>query len=292
MKALAIDIGGTSVKYAYISSEGEISNKNSFDTYNMTSLEVFLAEIHRIVETGIIQGIRKIGISSLGIFDTDGMCLGGAENLPFLEGVNLRREICAWNDEIQCSIMNDGTAAAMGEYWLGEAKGCQNFLCITLGTGIGGAVVFGGKPVLGSHFQSGEVGYYNYANEMDYMELSYSTKGVLEEAAKRMNRSQIDGFTFVEHVKNGDAICSTLFQEWMNVLGSMLANYSLLLDPEKIILGGGISGQKEWICDALTCSMQKYLPISFRGKTKVYPAKYGNDAGILGSVEGYFNIFL
>lgn len=289
MKALAIDIGGTSVKYAYVSSKGEISNKNSFDTYNMTSLEAFLTEIRRIVEIGIIQGIRKIGISSLGIFDTEGMCVGGVENLPFLEGVNLRREICSWNEEIQCSIMNDGTAAAMGEYWLGEAKECQNFICITLGTGIGGAIVIGGNPVLGSHFQSGEVGYYNYVSEMDYMERSYSTKGILEEAARRMNLSQIDGFTFVEYVKNGDAICSALFQEWMHVLGSMLANYSLLLDPEKIILGGGISGQKEWICDALTQSMQQHLPTPFRGKIQVYPAKYGNDAGILGSVEVFFN---
>ncbi len=289
MKALAIDIGGTSVKYAYVSSKGEIYNKDSFETCNMTSLDVFLTELRKIVEQGITCGIKKVGISSLGIFDAEGMCLGGAENLPVLEGVNLRMEICSWKEEIQCNILNDGVAAAMGEYWLGEAEGCQNFLCITLGTGIGGAIVLEGKPVIGSHFQSGEIGYYNYADETDYMEHSYSTKGILEEAARRMNCSQIDGLTFVEHVKQGDAICSDLFQEWMNALGKMLANYSLLLDPEKIILGGGISGQKEWICDAISHSVQQHLPISFRGKTKVYPAKYGNDAGLLGSVEVFLN---
>lgn len=286
---LAIDIGGTSVKYGEVSYIGDISNKSSFEVNQMNSLEELLEMLHKVVMSYVEQGIIQVGISSLGIFDKVGKCLGGVENMPFLEQVNLTEEIMSWDSQIQCHIMNDGVAAAMGEYWFGEGKGCQNFICITLGTGIGGAIVLEGKPLLGSHFQSGEIGYSNYQSDTDYLELSYSTKGILEEAARRMNLQEIDGFTFVEKVKGNDPICRALFQEWMEALAKVLANSVLLLDPEKVIIGGGISVQKEWICDALNKKLQSHLPYSFREKVIVCAAKHGNDAGLLGAVTVFLN---
>ncbi len=286
---LAIDIGGTSVKYGEVSHIGEISNKSKFEVHNLTSLEEFLEVLHQAIKPYIEDGITKVGISSLGIFNKEGLCLGGVENMPFLEGANLAKEVMAWNSQIKCHIMNDGVAAAMGEYWFGEGQGCQNFICITLGTGIGGAIVLDGKPLLGSHFQSGEIGYSNYDSETDYLELGYSTKGVLEEAARRMHLQEIDGFFFVEQVKKKEPICSLVFQEWMTALAKVLANSILLLDPEKIIIGGGISGQKEWLCNGLNEKLQLHLPLSFREKVTVCAAKHGNDAGLLGAVTIFIN---
>ncbi|MFI3173093.1 MAG: ROK family protein [Eubacteriales bacterium] len=287
-KVLAIDIGGTSVKYAHISQTGEVSNKSSYHTATIATLEEFLEQLRKVVVESVEQGITQIGISSLGLFHEQGMCLGGVENLAYLNGVNLVDQIHRWYPEIEVRIMNDGTAAAMGEYWLGEAKGCNHFICITLGTGIGSAIVINGQPLLGSNYRSGEIGYTNYQTESDYFELQYSTKGVLDRAAKVLQVEAIDGLQFVEYVKKGDPDCVRLFTEWMEALGGMIANTILVLDPEKIIIGGGISGQKEWLCEALYEEVQRKLPPDFRGKNNVVPAKNGNDAGLLGAVASYY----
>lgn len=288
--ALAIDIGGTSVKYGYVSETGKITQKNKFKTEKITDLQEFLDYLKMVVEEAVEQGIRCVGISSLGIFDEEGLCCGGVENLSFLDGVNLNAYIKSWYPTLQSSIINDGTAAAVGEYWLGEGVECDNFICITLGTGIGGAIVINGIPVLGSHYQSGEIGYTNYKSEHEYLERFYSTKGILKEAASRLQLEKIGGKEFTELVRKDEEVCVNLFEEWMNVLADMIANHVLLLDPEKVIIGGGISGEKEWICNQLDRKLQARLPEALRGKAKVCVAKNGNDAGLLGAVEGYFRM--
>lgn len=290
---LAFDIGGTSAKYAYISQQGMVTNQGRFDTSAMDSREEFFTSIQSVIGKAVSEGISRIGIASLGMFNQSGMCLGGVENLPFLEQMNLPEQIRAWYPEVACHIMNDGVAAAMGEYWIGEGQGCNNFICIILGTGIGGAIVINGKPLLGSHFQSGEIGYSNYKSEEDYLELHYSTKGILKTATAHMDKKgmkEMDGMTFVELVKEDNTVCAALFNEWIDALASMIANSILLLDPEKVIIGGGISGQKEWIREALDKHIQLHLPPAFQGKVAVKVAKYGNDAGLLGAAESYFNI--
>ncbi len=287
-RVLAFDIGGTSVKYAEISECGEVRNKASFRTKEKKDLGSFLEEMLGVVEEKWQEGIRKVGISSLGIFDKSGLCLGGVENLAFLEQVNLPEEIRMRFPDVECHIKNDGVAAAVGEHWLGEGRGCDNFICMTLGTGIGGAIVIDGKPVTGSHFQSGEIGYSNYRSEQDYMELHYSMKGVLRRTAQLMGVEKVGGVEFVEKVKAGETTCCKMFEEWMEALAHMLANSMLLLDPEKIIIGGGVSGEKKWLCDAIEAHLRKKLPPTFRDKVCVKVAKNGNDAGLLGAVVEFF----
>ncbi len=289
-KVLAIDIGGTSVKHAYVSSQGEITEKGRFKTGKTCDLQIFLKELCEVVKKAVSVGVQKVGISSLGIFRSDGLCLGGVENLAFLKGVNLTEQMQMWYPELECHIINDGTAAADGEYWLGEGMDCDSFICMTLGTGIGGAIIIDGKPIHGSHFQSGEIGYSNYKSEDDYLERKYSTKAVLAEAAKQLQVEKIGGIAFVEAVKNKDAICEQLFEEWMEALAGMLSNAVLLLDPEKIILGGGVSGEKDWICKALKEKLDLCLPQAFHEKLQVCVAKNGNDAGLLGAAEIFFHI--
>lgn len=288
-QVLAIDIGGTSLKYAYISENGLIYEKENVLTKNLKYFDEFMEVILPVVQKAIEKDIRQIGISSLGIFDNEGLCMGGVENLSFLQNKNISLEIKAKYPQIDCRIINDGVAAAMGEYWLGEGQDCNNFICVTLGTGIGGAIILDGKPVVGSHFQSGEIGYTDYRSENDYMEVHHSTKGILCQAAYALNLEELDGHSFIDYIREENPICIMLFEKWMETLGKMFANYVLLLDPEKIIIGGGISGQKEFICTALYEKMQLHLPQGFGGKTQVKAAMHGNDAGLLGAAEMFFN---
>lgn len=286
-QVLAFDIGGTSVKYAYVSLQGEVTKQASFRTCEMKTLKEFLKAILEVIDRGVTQGIYQVGISSLGMFNKEGMCLGGVENLPFLEGANLVKLIKEQYPQVHCHIMNDGVAAAMGEYWLGEGQGCQNFICMTLGTGIGGAIIIEGRPLIGSHFQSGEIGYSNYQSEEDYMELHYSTKGILRQVAKELGVESMSGRVFTEEVKAGEPTCVEVFDQWMDALGKMLANIIMVIDPEKVIIGGGVSGEKEWLCNHIYDKIQLHLPLAFRGKVQVKVAKHGNNAGLLGAAQLY-----
>lgn len=290
-QALAIDIGGTSVKYGWVDSQGRIEKEGKFLTGETRNLEEFICELESIIIEAVENNIVEIGISSLGVFDAKGQCLGGVENLEFLQGIcipdvlnQFLRAHCLseLTNEITITIMNDGVAAAMGEYWIGEAKACSNFVCVTLGTGIGGAIVLDGEPLLGKHFHSGEIGYTNYHSEEDYMELKYSTQNVIARAEKD------DGYSFIEAIRNEEEKTVEIFVQWMEELGQFIANTILLIDPEKVIIGGGISVQKEILLPALREAVDKHLPEDFRGEVEICVARNGNQAGLLGAVGQYF----
>ncbi|MFI3237736.1 MAG: ROK family protein [Lachnospiraceae bacterium] len=287
---LGIDIGGSSVKCGYVSRSGEIFKKSSFLTAGLTDIAVFMEKLNSIIVPALDDGITQIGISCLGIFDASSKCIGGVENLPFLDGVNLAYEIASLHEGVSVHIMNDGNAAALGEYWMGEGMACPCFLCITLGTGIGSCIVLDGKPLLGSHFQSGEIGYSDYSSEADYFECHYSTVRLLEKAAILLGHDILDGMSFVKLVQEKNELCVKLFNEWLEGLSRIIANAILLIDPEKVIIGGGISAQKGWLCDALSEKVQLHLPESFQEKTSIVPARNGNEAALLGAASVFYTI--
>lgn len=287
-KVLGIDIGGTSVKYGYISRQGEISKPGSFQTSTIKELDGFMELLFQVIALGVQNGLKYVGISSLGIFNTAGICIGGAENLSFLEGMDLPGIIKEKFPNLTITIMNDGNAAAVGEYWLGQGKDCSSFFCLTLGTGVGGSIVIEGKPYLGSHFRCGEIGYSNYKNSDQYFESFFSTRGILKQVEQKMNVKEIDGAFFIEQVIRKNTICLEIWNQWMKELGQLIANIILLLDVDKVIIGGGISVQKELMLPDLRESIDQNLPEMFRGETEICMAQMGNDAGMLGAVAHFF----
>ena len=121
--SLSIDIGGTSAKYAYVTADGKLTGKDSFPTSGLKNLDEFYQHLLPVIDKAIACGAVNVGLSCPGFIQSDGLCMGGVENLPYLKGVNIPEFLRQHNPSLKVSIMNDGTAAALGEYWLGSGPG-------------------------------------------------------------------------------------------------------------------------------------------------------------------------
>lgn len=283
---LGIDIGGTSAKYAYITEQGVIGQRGSFETGLSVSKEAFLDSLFQVVNEAVKNKVSGIGICSLGFVHPEtGQILGGVENMPYLNELNLRDLISKHHPALSVQICNDVKAIARAEEWVGAAKGCANFLCIALGTGLGGAIVIDSELVEGAHFRAGEIGYMDYKNEDDYLEKYSSTKYVMEEAAHKLGLTSIDGFEFFRLVKEQNSICLAILEEWVQKIARFLANIIVILDLEKVIIGGGISQEKDLLIPGVRAAVNTMLPPEFRGQTSIEAAQYANDAGMLGAVS-------
>lgn len=283
---LGIDIGGTTVKHAIINKDGNILERGSFDTGSSITEEIFLEKFLCVIHDSISRGIAGIGVCSLGaVNSTTGQILGAVQNLPFLEGLNLRNLVQEIYPGIPVSICNDVHAVAKGEKWLGVAQNCDNFFCLSLGTGLGGALVINSQLVKGAHHHAGEIGYLDYQDNDHYLEKKVSTRSIVDKAAQLLGYEEITGITFFEFVRKGNIVCIDILNEWVDALSRVIANLIITLDLDLIIIGGGVSNEKELLIPRIAKATDGMLPQEFRGHTRIAAAKFTNDSGTLGAVS-------
>ncbi len=284
---LSIDVGGTSAKYAFIDIKGNIYNKDSFLTGKEMTPTHFFDEISKITKTNKDK-ITGIGICTPGFVDSDnGIILSGVENIPFLYNVQLKAELLRRFPNFKIAIQNDAKAAALGEFYYGNAKNSKSCFCTTLGTGIGGAYIIDGNIVQGSHFRLGEIGYSNYKNKDEYLENSFSTISVMNRTAQLLNKNTLDGKYFFELLRENDNIVCKEFEKWTDVLSTIYANIIILLDIDKLIIGGGVCKQ-EVLINTLRKKILSKIPDEFRDEIDILPALLGNDAALLGNASILF----
>lgn len=207
------------------------------------------------------------------------------ENLPALQGFCPRSFFDEAGFAQPVCIVNDASAAVLGEHWLGAAQGLDNFLCVAFGTGIGGGLVLNGRLWNGSSFCAGELGYWDYLDDRHYWELEDSAIALIRKAQTQSGCPDLTGEAFFERLRLQDPLCCDLFESWAQKAGRIFANITLLLDLQAILVGGGISAQKEILTPALQACMDRCLPPHFRGRCKVSSALLGNRAALLGAVR-------
>lgn len=285
-KYLGIDIGGTTAKYAIVTEDGQIHGRRSFPTGEEAGLEVFLQALKTAAEEVWQDEICGIGICSPGFVDPKtGVIHGGIENLPYLDGVSIPEIMSRWFPGVPITILNDIKAVAMGELWMGAGRDAENFVCLAFGTGLGGAFVLNGRVVYGSHFRAGEVGYLDYQDESNFLEKSVSAINLVSAAAKQLGRPDMDGIVFFDLYRKNDPVCVRLFDEWLQKVSRVIANILIMLDLEKVIIGGGISVQKDILIPALEAAVNSRLPIACRNQCPIVTAQCANNAGMLGAVR-------
>ncbi|MDE6952033.1 MAG: ROK family protein [Lachnospiraceae bacterium] len=284
---LGFDIGGTGVKYAAVSEEGKFLTSGSFPSGMDMTREELTKQMSSLIERYIAEyRIAGVGISTLGIVNGEmGEVVSGAQNLPAIEGFNMREYFQKRFPGLKVAVMNDVHAAALGERVFGAARGCKHFFCVTFGTGLGGCAIVDSNRVYGSHYHAGEIGYLDYRDGGECCEKELSTGFVMHRAAKALGREQINGIEFFKLVKEGNVICTEIFEEWMGGIARLISNIVILLDPEKVILGGGISGQGDFILNPVREKLKTMMPEEFFRHMKVEMAQCANDAGILGAVS-------
>lgn len=305
--AIGIDLGGTSIKIGLVNKKGEIvdsietptlAESNSIDTIfkNLT------LAVRDLIGRNGDKKITAIGIGSPGAIDpNEGRIVTGIANIPVLTGyplaVEIQREL-----GIPSFIDNDANNAGRGEFLFGAAKGMKNFIMITIGTGIGGAIFVNGELYGGVNNYAGEVGHMLIVDNGKYCtcgnfgcwEAYGSATAMIRKAKVMVERGvdtrlkkhypdKINARVIVEEAQRNDEVAMEIVVETGKYIGIGIANLINLMNPEAILIGGGVSQAG----DILLSEIKYYAKVNTLPRAweaaKIVLAKLGNKAGILGS---------
>lgn len=288
-KYVSIDIGGTAIKYGVINSEGQIVEKEQMPTEAWRGGPEILNKVIGIVETyKKIYTVSGICISTAGMVDVEkGEIFYAAPLIPNYAGTKFK-QVLEEKFQIPCEVENDVNCAGLAESVSGVAKQSKVTLCLTVGTGIGGCIIIQGKIFRGYSNSACEVGYMNMGDS-DFQTLgaaSVLTKKVAER--KKEPQERWNGYRIFEHAKKGDAVCCQAIDEMVDILGKGIANICYVLNPEIIVLGGGIMAQQEFLKEKIEQSVKRYLVPSIAENTKIAFAKHKNDAGNARSILSFY----
>lgn len=285
---ICIDIGGTSIKHGVISESGDFCETGEMPTEALQyGGPGILKKIHGItehyLETYTAEGIC---ISTAGMVDCEqGKIIYAAPLIPDYTGTEIKKSMeTAFG--IPCEVENDVNCAGLAEYYAGAAKGSSISLCLTIGTGIGGSIIIDGKVFHGYSGSGCEVGYMHLPGG-EFQDLGASSILVKKTVQyKKIDPASVNGKFIFEQAKKGDKDCIRAIDEMVDVLGMGISNICYVINPQIVVLGGGIMAQKTYLESKIRKSLEKYLIPSVADHTKLAFAENQNQAGMLGA---YYN---
>ncbi|MCC5941221.1 MAG: ROK family protein [Balneolaceae bacterium] len=302
-----IDIGGTETKIGLVSREGDIVAFHSMPTNAAEGFDAFFINLKREISEMLNNTPTTVSLVGLGIGAPTGSYKNGtiedASNLGWPGNLPVR-EILENHFQVPAVISNDANAAAIGEMLYGVAKGVKNFICITLGTGLGSGIVTDGRLLLGANGHAGELGHTNAVP--NGRQCGCGKKGCLETYASATGivRTVLDSFEkdtnhpFLEKSKNGgltakmitkaalagDEISIRAFEKTGEILGKSLADTVAILNPELIVLTGGLSRAGDLILNPTKNHLEQNLLNIYKGSVRVKVSEISNKkSAILGA---------
>lgn len=282
---ICIDIGGTSIKYGMVREDGIFVTTGEMPTEAMTfGGSGIMEKAGRIIEAYQAEYQPEgICVSTAGMVDCKkGRITYASPLIPDYTGTEIKKTLEELSG-IPCEVENDVNCAGLAEHFAGAARGSRISVCLTIGTGIGGAAVIDGRVFHGFSGSGCEVGYMHLPGG-EFQDLGASSILVKKTAEyKNLDPDSIDGRYVFDQAKKGDADCVRAIQEMCDVLGMGIANICYVLNPEVVVLGGGIMAQKEYLKEMLRRSLDKYLIPSVAEHTRLEFAQNQNQAGMLGA---------
>ena len=280
MNILAIDIGGTMIKYGLVSSDGEILSTDKIETEAEKGLENILNKIDNIFKRYKENNPVVIAVSGTGqINGMIGKVIGGNPIIPNWIGTNLVK-ILEEKYNLPAVLENDVNCVALGEKWIGAGKDLSNFICLTIGTGIGGGIILNNQLFRGENFVAGEFGHI-LIKKGEFEQFASTTaliRLVKERTGKTLNGKEIFDLEKKEIVEYQEVI-----SEWIENLTDGLSSIIYCFNPANIILGGGVIGQGEPLINRIKNSLFKKIGLQFKEKLNIIQAKLGNNAGMIGA---------
>lgn len=288
---VSIDIGGTSIKHGILDENIKFITSGEVATEAQKGGKNILEKVINIVsEYKKEYTLSGICISTAGMVDCEkGEIIHASDLIPNYTGTQIKKTL---EDifSIPCEVENDVNCAGLAEYFSGSAKGSSISLCLTIGTGIGGSIIINDRVFHGFSGSACEVGYMNMFKSK-FEDLG-ATSILVKKIAKLKNCSEnhIDGKLIFEMAKNNDEDCIKAIDEMVDILGMGIANICYVINPEVVVLGGGIMAQKDYLYDKIRLSLDKYLIPTISSKTKLEFAKNQNKAGMLGAYYNFISI--
>lgn len=300
-----VDVGGTTVKMGLFNIEGEVLDKWEIKTHTENGGKDILPDIAAAVNAKLEEkGISKEDVAGVGC---------GIPGPINEEGVVPHTANLGWGYKevsrelseltgLTCKGGNDANVAALGEMWKGGAAGYKNVVMVTLGTGVGGGIIIGGKILTGSNGAGGEIGHLHVDDEIPghcgcgnqgCLEQVASATGIVNLAYQALAASEkpsvlregeVTAKTVFDAVKADDELAKEIAERFGKYLGTALANIAAVVDPEAIVIGGGVSKAGPVLLAYVEKYYQKYCFKSCKN-VKFALATLGNDAGIFGSAK-------
>lgn len=281
---VSIDIGGTAIKYGIIDEDAHILCKASMDTEAHKGGPAILEKVLAIVDTYRQEKtLSGVCISTAGMVDVEkGAIFYAAPLIPHYAGTNFKAAI---EDRfgLPCEVENDVNCAGLAEYLSGASQGSSSAVMLTVGTGIGGCAIIDGKVYHGFSGSGMEIGYM-HTDGSDFQTLGAASV-LTRKVAQWKNEPETawNGLAIFDAAKNGDAVCILAIDEMVDVLGKGIANICYVLNPQVVVLGGGIMAQEAYLRKPLERALKKWLVPSIAEKTTLAFATHRNDAGMLGA---------
>lgn len=301
-----IDVGGTTVKCGLFKTDGVLVEKWEIPTRTENNGSEIVPDVAKTIEEKLAEkNISKeevdgIGIGVPGPVNAEGDVIA-AVNL-FWGYKKLSKELNELTG-LTVKVGNDANVAALGEAWKGAAAGAKNVILVTLGTGVGGGIIVDGKIVAGHHGAGGEIGHANVMHDetetcncgnKGCLEQYTSATGIVRLAKQELASSEapsvlreekeLSAKAVLDGYKSGDALSVRVMDKVGEILGGALAMFTAVVDPETIVIGGGVSKAGQPLVDCIASYYKKYAFSACR-ETPIVIANLGNDAGIYGAAK-------
>lgn len=306
--AFGVDVGGTTCKIGFFETNGKLIHKWEIKTNTKNGGANILPDIAASVEAMLTdigigrEEVQGIGMGVPGPVREDGI-VSLCVNLGWRER-NVAKELQALTGFI-VKVGNDANVAALGEMWQGGAKGCKNIVMVTLGTGVGGGVIVGGRITPGFDGAGGEIGHITVCLEekeacncgrYGCLEQYVSATGIVRVTKRRLDGTNdptslremdydlLTAKDVFDTAKAGDVVALELVDEVCEILGMALSNIACVVNPEMIVIGGGVSKAGTLLMDGIHKHFMAHAFSSCQN-TKFALAGLGNDAGMYGGVQ-------
>lgn len=282
---LCIDIGGTSIKYGVAHDPGgELVFAAHWETQTDAKMLGGAGVAQKVLD--LIDGVcRKyqlsgVGIATAGVVEhRTGEILYANDNIPGYTGINLKT-LVERDYGLPCAVENDVNCAALGEAAYGAGKAADSMLCLTVGTGIGGAVVLADQVLHGHIGTAGEIG--NLPMHGGTLEELASVTALVGRVAAQTG-GKLDGKRIFTRAQQGDTICIDAIEQMCAALAQGIASCICVVNPEIVVLGGGIMAQGGYLQPMLARHLQRFANSFVLSRTKIAFASLGNRAGMAGA---------
>lgn len=302
--SVGVDLGGTNIAAGIVDENGKIVFRGSVPTDTDRDFDKIMEDMGNLINKLILdskipqEDIKSIGIGAPGVLDNELGTVYDNSNIHW-EDYPIRAKLQQYTDK-PIFLGNDANVAAWAEFKSGCGKGTNNFIMLTLGTGVGGGIVINNQLITGSHNIGAEIGHVALKSGGELcgcgnrgcIEAYCSATALIKMAKKHVcnypdseisKASHIEAKTVVDAYINGDELGTKLFNEYVDNLAHTIGSLVNFLDPDVIALGGGVANAGETLLKPLRERFPEYVTFKPRQNTKVLKAEMGNDAGIVGA---------
>lgn len=284
------DIGGTFIKFGVVTEEGDIFLAGKMKTpsdHAQTKIPEMISEKVLLFQQHYL--IKNIGISSCGLVDHEEGKVLFSSNIKGYSGLQIAN-ILQQKTGLSVSVENDVRSACLGEMWLGAAKGKEQVVLLTLGTGIGGAVVINGKLMRGTANLAGELGHMSIIHNGESCPCGgagclerYASTSALVRFYKGLSGHELSGKEIMDLVHKKYLLALEAYDLFLDHLATGLVNIAHLYNPEIIIIGGGITEQGEAFLKDIQGKYDEKVMQLYKRSTKLVLAELHNDAALCGA---------